>query len=96
MRGKESQYGMAQEMSITEINYEMLYSNAKSLIKHGLPKHLKTKSRITDQSRLSLLSEPASFISQSPMAVVNKLGENTTGVNLKKLKIKLKKKQKQQ
>ena len=28
LRGKESQYSQAQEMTITEFNYEMLYSNA--------------------------------------------------------------------
>ena len=27
-RGKDAQYSVAQEMSIAEINYEMIYSNA--------------------------------------------------------------------
>ena len=31
-RGKESLYGQASEFSITEINYEMVYSNAKDVI----------------------------------------------------------------
>lgn len=33
LRGKDSQYAVAQEMSIAEINYEMIYSNAQDIVK---------------------------------------------------------------
>ena len=39
LRGKEFNYGVAAEMSMSEINYEMVYSNAQELIEHGLPVH---------------------------------------------------------
>ena len=32
LRGKEAIYGQSSEFSITEINYEMVYSNAKEII----------------------------------------------------------------
>ena len=46
MRGKDSQYAVAHEMSIAEINYEMVFSNSSDLSKNGMPKHLRTKSRL--------------------------------------------------
>ena len=37
LRGRDNQIGLAQEMSITEINFELLYSNAQHMVKHGIP-----------------------------------------------------------
>jgi hypothetical protein len=46
LRGKDAQYAVAHEMSIAELNYEMILSNSSDLIKSGMPKHLRTKSRL--------------------------------------------------
>ena len=46
MRGKDAQYAVAHEMSIAEINYEMIFSNGMDLVKSGMPKHLRAKSRL--------------------------------------------------
>ena len=46
LRGKDSQYAVAHEMSIAEINYEMVFSNSSDITKNGMPKHRRTKSRL--------------------------------------------------
>ena len=80
-------------MSITEIHYEMLYSNAMHIVKHGIPKYLRNKSRLQGHSGLSMVSAHtslnATMTATSPM--LDRLKKQNDALALKKLKLKKKK-----